>query len=132
MIVSNKTTRVLWTGAAAALLALAVVVPRVMSSNAQTREIHLVARDMAYYVVGGDEPNPELRVSAGDRVRIRLVNRDPGMTHDFGVAAWNVATGAVGESREAEVEFTVPSGPADVRYACTPHGEMMHGTIHVE
>ena len=131
MNVSNKTTRVLWTGAAAALLALAVVVPRVMST-AETREIHLVARGMAYYVAGGNEPNPELRVSAGDRVRIRFVNRDPGMTHDFGVAAWNVATGAVGESREAVVEFTAPSGPADVRYACTPHGEMMHGTIHVE
>lgn len=127
-----RSTRLIWTGAAVALLVLAVVVPRVLSSSARVREIHLVARDMTYYVDGRDERNPTLHVSPGERVRIRLINRDPGMTHDFGVPAWHVASSPIGASGEIAVEFTAPSVPADVRYACTPHGEMMHGTIHVQ
>jgi hypothetical protein len=129
---SHRSTRILWTGAAAALLALAVVVPRARSSGAGVREIHLVARDMTYYVDGRDDRNPTLHVSPGERVRIRLSNRDPGMTHDFGVPAWRIASSPIGASAEIAVEFTAPPGPADVRYACTPHGEMMHGTIHVQ
>ena len=62
--------------------------PYVSSSSADAvREIHLVARDMTYYLDGQGEPNPTLHVSRGQHVRIRLTNRDSGMSHDFGVPA---------------------------------------------
>jgi plastocyanin len=130
---SQKATRIMWTGAAAALLALTIVVPRVSTSHADAREIRLVARGMTYYLEGQDEPNPTLRVSRGERVRVRLLNRDPGMSHDFRVGTWNVGTASTADAGEAVVvEFIVPSTPGEVRYACTPHGEMMRGTIRVE
>lgn len=130
--VAHRSPRILWTVVAAALVVVAAVVPRVLSSNAGVREIHLVARDMTYYVDGRGDRNPTLHVLPGERVRIRLFNRDPGMTHDVGVPAWNVASSPIAAGGEIAIEFTAPSGPADVRYACTPHGEMMHGTIHVQ
>ena len=52
----------------------------------RVREIHLVARDMTYYLDGQNDPNPTLHISRGEHVRIRLSNRDPGMSHDFGSA----------------------------------------------
>jgi plastocyanin len=124
---------VAWTTAAAALIAVAAIVPRVRSSDADAvHDIRLVARDMAYYLDGQQEPNPTLRISRGERVRIRLINRDPGMTHDFGVRAWNAGTRLIATQQEAVVEFTAPVQSGDASYACTPHGEMMRGTIRVE
>ena len=39
-------------------------------------------------------------------MRIRLTNRDPGMSHDFGVPTWKKGTGLLKESGEAVVELT--------------------------
>jgi plastocyanin len=130
---SRANSRLAWIAAAATLMTLIGIVPRVVSSSwDEVREIRLVARDMTYYVEGQEDPNPTLRLSRGERVRIRLINRDPGMTHDFGVRAWNAATGLVANQGEAVVELTVPAKSGDASYACTPHGEMMRGTIRVE
>lgn len=131
---SRPTSRVAWTTAAAAgLITLVAIVPRVVSSTwEEVREIRLVARDMTYYVEGQEDPNPTLRVFRGERVRIRLINRDPGMTHDFAVPAWNAGTGPATNHGEAVVELTAPAESGDASYACTPHGEMMRGTIRVE
>jgi FtsP/CotA-like multicopper oxidase with cupredoxin domain len=130
---SHTKTRFAWTVGVATLIALAVILPRVASSNAdEVREIHLVARDMTYYLEGQADPNPTLHVSRGERVRIRLTNRDPGMLHDFGVPAWKKATGLIQGQGEAVVEFRAPKVPGHAAYACTPHGEMMRGTIRIE
>jgi plastocyanin len=130
---SRATSRLAWIAAAATLITVIAIAPGVVSSSwDEVREIRLVARDMTYYVEGQEDPNPTLRVSRGERVRIRLINRDPGMTHDFGVRAWNAGTGLVTNHGEAVVELTAPAESGDASYACTPHGEMMRGTIRVE
>jgi plastocyanin len=121
-----------WTAAAVVLVAAASVAPRLASSTSEpVRDIHLVARDMTFYLHGGGDPNPTLRLSRGERVRIHLVNRDPGMTHDFAVSAWRTGTRPIA-SGEATVELTAPAERGETAYACTPHGEMMRGTIRVE
>lgn len=133
MIMSRAAFRFAWTAGGATLVALAVIVPRVVSSSSDSvREIHLVARDMTYYLDGQDDPNPTLHMSRGEHVRIRLSNRDPGMSHDFGVRAWKKSTGLIGAPADAVVEFTAPDVPGDAAYACTPHGQMMRGTIRIE
>jgi hypothetical protein len=133
MIMSRAAFRFAWTAGGATLFALAVIVPRVVSSGSDSvREIHLVARDMTYYLDGRNDPNPMLHVSRGEHVRIRLSNRDPGMSHDFGVRAWKKNTGLIGAPADAVVEFTAPDVPGDAAYACTPHGQMMRGTIRIE
>ena len=125
-------SRVVWAAAAILLVAAASVAPRLASTTAEpVRDIYLVARDMAYYVDGRAEPNPTLRLSRGQRVRVHLLNRDPGMTHNFTIGAWHAATRLISEG-EATVEFTAPADAGDTTYACTPHGEMMRGTIRVE
>jgi FtsP/CotA-like multicopper oxidase with cupredoxin domain len=130
---SQTKLRFAWTVGGATLIALAVILPRVVSTSSDTvREIHLVARDMTYYLDGQNDPNPTLHVSRGERVRIRLSNRDPGMSHDFGVRAWKKGTGLIDGPGDAVVEFTAPRVPGDAVYACTPHGEMMNGTIRIE
>jgi plastocyanin len=130
---SQTKFRFAWTVGGATLIALAVILPRVVSSSSDTvREIHLVARDMTYYLDGQNDPNPTLHVSPGEHVRIRLSNRDPGMSHDFGVRAWKKGTGLIDGPGDAVVELTAPRAPGDAVYACTPHGEMMRGTIRIE
>ena len=119
--------------AGAALVILAITLPRAASSNSdRVREIHLVVRDMTYYVDGHNEPNPTLPVSRGERVRVRLINRDPGMSHDFNVRTWNKGTSLIENGEQAVIEFTAPDQPGEAAYVCTPHGEMMRGTIRVE
>jgi plastocyanin len=113
--------------------AAAAILPRIAwSSSAGVREIHLVVRDMTYYAEGQDAPNPTLHVRRGEPVRILLRNEDAGMSHDFAIRAWNRGTGVIEGRGDAAVEFTAPDAPGEETYACTPHGEMMRGTIRVE
>jgi plastocyanin len=113
-------------------ITLAAILPRVASSSAPSREIHLVARDMAFYLDGQGEPNPTLVVRRGERVRVRLTNLDQGMSHDFRVRAWKRGTPVVNGIGEAAIELRAPAAAGAETYACTPHGEMMRGTIRVE
>jgi hypothetical protein len=114
-------------------LALAATLPRVASTDAGgVREIHLVARDMAFYLDGQGDPNPTLVLRRGERVRILLRNADPGMSHDFAVRAWKKGTGVINGVGEAAIDFRAPRAAGSEAYACTPHGEMMRGTIRVE
>lgn len=87
---------------------------------------------MTYYVDGQRESNPTLRVARGEHVRIRLRNDDPGMSHDFAIRAWHKGTAVTRHLENAVVEFTAPGVPGETGYSCTPHGEMMRGTIRVE
>lgn len=96
------------------------------------REIRLVARDMTFYVEGQDEPNPTLRLRAGETVRLVLRNVDQGMTHDFAIPEWGAATGRLEGGEEATITFRAPGRPATQAYKCRPHSAMMRGTILVE
>jgi hypothetical protein len=132
--VSGKIQVVSGISAAILVTAAAVIVPRAAAvrSTGGVREIRLVARDMAFYADGGNEPNPVLRVGRGERVRIVLRNDDPGMSHDFAVRAWSAATARIEYEGEAAVELRAPDAAGVESYGCTPHGEMMRGTLRVE
>lgn len=133
---TRSKSRIAFGFAAAMLLGaatVAAILPRPVSSGAGgVREIRLVVRDMTYYIDGGGEANPTLRVRRGERLRIRLRNEDAGMTHDFTIRAWEAETRLIEGRGEAVVEFRAPDSAGDDTYACTPHGEMMRGTIRVE
>lgn len=101
-------------------------------ASGPVHEIRLVVRNMTYYVEGDSEPNPTLQLRRGERVSLRLRNDDPGMIHDFAVAAWKVGTPSLAAGGEARLDFTVPDAAGAAAYACTPHGQIMRGTMSVE
>lgn len=116
--------------AMAVLMILAVLAPAL--SKAPVREITLVARDMAFYLESDPKtPNPTLDVRAGERVRIRLLNQDRGITHNFAVPVLKKAVDEIGWNESDDVEFSAPQGPGTYQYECQPHRLMMRGTIRV-
>jgi len=116
-----------------ALTAAAIMLPRIVSSREDVREVTLVVRNMTYYLDGEDVPNPALRFTAGERVRVTLRNEDRGMSHDFTIKDWGVATRVLEGKGQDTVTFRVPSRPAtQPAYTCTPHTAMMSGTILIE
>lgn len=104
----------------------------VTSAPAGSRELHLVVRDMTFFMAGEDTPNPTLRFRAGEQVRLVLRNEDAGMQHDFTVGSWRVASPPLDTRRETVLEFRVPDHPGTDTYSCSPHAQMMYGTIEVE
>jgi plastocyanin len=102
------------------------------SAADQVREIRLVARDMTYYLDGQTDPNPTLRLRAGERVKFVLRNEDEGMEHDIRIRAWEVGTGIVNGKGTDAVTFTVPAMRGSHVYSCTPHPSSMSGFIEVE
>lgn len=120
--------------AAALLVAAAVLLPIIGASSAgdPVREVRLVARDMTYYLDGQDQPNPTLKLRAGERVKVVLRNEDEGMEHDFTVRAWDIGVGIVNGKSSDAVTFTVPAQRGAHVYSCTPHPSSMRGTIEVE
>lgn len=123
---------------AAAAVACAALLPIVAASRPAAgdpapREIRIVARGMAFFVDGDAVANPTLRLKAGERVRLVLRNEDAGMTHDFAIGAWKVATKTLIEKgSSAEVVFRVPDDRGTTPYQCTPHAQMMRGSVQVE
>lgn len=112
----------------------ATLLPMIASSgNGGVREIRLVVRNMSFYVEGEPEPNPTLKVRGGEKVRLVLRNEEPGVRHDFAVQAWKIGTRMLHDRGDADsVSFQVPAQPGDHTYQCTPHAQMMRGTIRVE
>lgn len=96
------------------------------------REIRLVVRDMAFYLDGQDDPNPTLRLRAGENVRVVLRNDDAGMRHDFTIPGWEAATKRIESGQEATVTFRAPDRGSSQTYTCRPHSSIMRGTILVE
>lgn len=122
---------------ASAVLVIIALLPIVASSGRTgtplPREIRMVVHDMTFYVEGQDEPNPTLRLRAGEQIRLVLRNEDPGMSHDFAVTGWQVQTPLLNErGSEAVVMFRVPERRGTYAYSCTPHAKIMRGNIHVE
>jgi len=120
-----------------ALAALAIV-PRfagdVLSGaddRAAVRELHVVARDMTFYVEGDATPNPTIHARPGERLRVIFRNTDVGMSHDFVVRSWSVGTRLLKGKGEDRVELIVPNTRGAHAYSCSPHAEMMGGAIVV-
>ena len=114
------------------LLIAAAGVLAVSAQNPAPREVRMVVRNMTYYLEGGTEANPTLRLGRGESVRVVLRNDDAGMKHDFVVADWDAATGLIAGKRETAVVIHAPSSAGRTVYHCTPHEETMRGTILVE
>lgn len=126
----------LWWIAGAALIVTALL-PIVASSRAtgtpSSREIRMVVLDMTFYLEGKDEPNPTLRLHAGEQIRLVLRNDDAGMGHDFAISSWRVVTPLLNtQGAEAVVVFRVPQQRGTYTYDCTPHAKIMRGNIQVE
>jgi plastocyanin len=120
-------------GVLAVLLVAAVLLPRIVSSREDVREVTLVVRNMTYQLEGTDTANPSLRFTAGERVRLTLRNEDAGMSHDFNIREWGVATKILEGKGSDSVVFRVPArSTGNVSYTCTPHSAMMSGSIVVE
>lgn len=117
---------------AAAAVAAAAVCAIALSAGPSRREIHLVARDMAFYVDGNPDPNPVVRLRRGEEVRIVFQNADAGIRHDFSIPEWGIGTKLVTGGSDAAVIVRAPSRPSTGVYRCTPHAAMMSGTIAVE
>ncbi len=120
--------------AGAALVAGALVFGAIALSarDPGPREIRIVVRDMTFYLEGRTDPNPTLRLRAGEAVRLVLKNEDEGMTHDFAIPDWKAGTKRIEGGEEATITFRVPDGPSEQTYRCSPHSAIMRGTILVE
>ena len=120
------------------LTAAAVVVsllPMLASSTRESdpiREVRLVTRDMTFYLEGSDQANPTLTFRAGEQVRIVFRNEDAGMDHDFAVPGWQTKTKLLMGKGEDTLVMRVPDKKGTETYICTPHAEIMRGTIRIE
>lgn len=117
--------------AAIGLLCVILLLPLTASTKGPVREITLVTRNMAFYLEGDTEPNPTIRVRAGEEVRFTVLNRDPGLKHNFAVEAWGLETRFVETEASTTVVVRAPARPGRRAYVCTPHGKMMRGIIEV-
>ena len=122
---------------AAAIVAVAALAATLLPMVASTeldprRDIHLVIRDMAFYLDGKGDANPTLHFRRGERVRVILTSEDTGMHHDFVVSGWKVATKTIRGRGEQKINFKIPREAGSETYFCTPHAEKMRGTILIE
>ena len=114
---------------ACAMIAVAGLLP--VRTKARTREVVLVAKDMAFYMSGTNVANPEITVRPGESIRVVLKNEDRGMTHDFSVPAVKAATDSLTWNQKGEVTFEAPEKPGTYEYVCRPHVLMMKGALKV-
>ena len=101
--------------------------------GAAPREVVLVARDMAFTAPGeAPGPNPTLRLRAGERIRLVLENRDPGMKHDLVVTGLGVRMAVLDYGAVDRRVIMVPRTPGDYEYVCSFHARLMRGRIVIE
>ena len=133
MTIKAKNRTIVAGAVIAAIAIAATLLPMVASSDLdKKRDVHLVIRDMAYYLDGKGEPNPTLQFRRGERVRLILTNEDAGMEHDFVVKNWNVATKVLDGRGVDAVNIRIPRRPGSHTYFCTPHSAKMRGTIVID
>ena len=119
-------------GAVVVALAVGGAVLAKVSGPSDVREIQLVARDMTYFVAESTAGNPTIRLRRGERVRLVLTNDDPGYSHNVVAPVLGISTPLLQQGRSQSVEFRVPDVTGVFPYECSPHSEMMRGTIAIE
>jgi len=124
-----------WTGAMMIAAAVAVVAAAVVTSagaREEVREIHLVARGMAFYLDA--EPgtaNPTITLHQGERVRFVLRNETLGMNHDLAITDLAAGMSPVAAGTTGGFDLEVPDRPGRHEYVCRPHSVMMKGVVEV-
>jgi plastocyanin len=96
------------------------------------RDVVLVVRDMAFYLDGEGLENPTLHFKAGEEIRLHLQNEEAGVTHNFAVREWHLATRRLQGRDRDTLTFRVPERSGRYDYLCNPHASMMRGIIEVE
>ena len=107
----------------------------VMAERAErgaSRTILLVARDMAFYVDGAGEPNPDIRVRPGEKITLTLRNEDAGMTHDLAISRWNASTRELRGAGTDRITVTIPAKRGTTEYVCRPHSVVMRGSFVID
>lgn len=112
-------------------LAFATLLPPMADPRPAPREVLLEARGMAFYVVGETEPNPTIRLNAGEEVRIVLRNQDPGLAHRFSIKDWELSMALPRGDVIRSVRVRVPERAGRHEYVCGPHSTVMAGVIEV-
>ena len=125
--------RSLLTLGGAALVAVALAAATFVANASQaTHDLTLVARNMAFYLPDGDQPNPRLELPPEQAVRLTIVNRDFGIDHDVAVESLGASSVVVpGDGSSTTIEFRTPREPGEHEYVCRLHGRMMRGTLVV-
>ena len=100
--------------------------------SAEPREIVIVARGMTFTVPGTAGSNPTLRLKAGERIRLVLENRDPGMKHDVTSPGLGFRTATIDFAETHRQEISVPRAPGTYDYFCTYHDKLMRGRMVVD
>ncbi len=114
------------------LLSVSLVGLVTPAADPVSREITLVARDMAFYLLEQTHagPNPTLQLKVGEQVRIVLRNQDPGIVHSFAIKPWNVSMTSR-HDKAVSMLVRAPRRPGRYEYVCTPHSTLMAGVIEV-
>lgn len=115
------------------LVLMAVTVWAFTGRATSEREVTLHARGMAFYLPGSDAPNPTLQVTACERVRVTVVNDDPGVKHDLAMERLGVAIAPLATTvgSQSSATFEAPALPGRYPYVCTFHSQMMRGVLEV-
>jgi plastocyanin len=125
-----------WTGAmmiAAAVALVAAAVVTTAGAREDVREIHLVARGMAFYLDAQPTvANPTITLHQGERVRFVLRNETPGINHDLAIAALAAAISPVPAGTTGVIDLEVPDRPGRHEYVCRPHSVMMKGVVEIQ
>jgi Flp pilus assembly protein CpaB len=129
----GSVVRIVLMAGAVGVAALLPIVAASRGGDPAPRELRIVAKDMTFYVDGEQTANPTLRFKAGEHIRLVLRNEDAGMTHDFVIKEWDVATETLTDKgAEDTIVFRVPEQRASTAYQCSPHSEMMRGSVRVD
>ena|SRR5215204_1114806 len=113
------------------LVCAGMLLPRLVATREEIRELRITARDMSFQVENLGGLNPTMALTAGEQVKVTIRNEDKGMQHDFTIPAWGVRTGVVEWGSERSITFRVPTNASALSYICTPHSAMMSGRIVV-
>ena len=97
----------------------------------EPREVVVIARDMSFHLGDGVTAKPIIQMASGERIRITLINADPGFDHDFAVKAWSINTPVLHGEGRTSVVIQAPDEPGRATYVCSMHESMMKGTIEV-
>lgn len=98
--------------------------------TAPVLEIRLVAKEMAFFVEGESQPNPDLYIPPGKKVLLTFINQDRGIDHDVVFPQWDVSTGKVAFGASALLELK-PRTAGEFNYLCSLHAAMMRGKLIV-
>ena len=114
--------------------ATGVIVPS-MAAGEASREITIVARNMAFVIESPDSfgrTNPTITVKAGRKITIVLRNDDPGMQHDLLIEGLDVEIEVISFGETTRLTFTAPREPGVYVYLCSFHPISMRGVFIVQ